>query len=304
MMAEGMRVFPALVLDQVARAIPPEARDNVVVIGSLASAYWLLADRRSIPVRTKDIDCVLSPRLTAVGKGLAVAVALHGAGWRQRTEGDFGKPGTSETPDNELPAVRLVPPGGGDWFLELLMEPVENQTTRQWERLALPSGDHYGIPSFPFTSVAIFDARMTEFGIRCALPEMMALAGLLEHSRIKDDFIEGDFIEGREVKRSNKDLGRVLAIAALTPSEKQEEWPGSWERALRSCFPDRWREVARGTGAGLRALLASPDDLQQAFDTSRNSLLADSREVMNARQLGVVGQRLLAFAIEPLEKMA
>jgi len=45
MTAEGMRVFPALVLDQVARAIPPEARDNVVVIGSLASAYWLLADR-------------------------------------------------------------------------------------------------------------------------------------------------------------------------------------------------------------------------------------------------------------------
>jgi len=299
MTAEGMRVFPALVLDQVARAIPPEARGNVVVIGSLAAAYWLLADMRSIPVRTKDIDCVLSPRLAAVGKGLAVAVALHGAGWRQRIEGDFGRPGTSETPDNELPAVRLVPPGGGDWFLELLMEPVENQTTRQWERLALPSGDHYGIPSFPFTSVAIFDARMTEFGIRCALPEMMALAGLLEHPRIKDDPIERT-----EIKRSNKDLGRVLAIAALTPSEKQEEWPGSWERALRSCLPDRWREVARGTGAGLRALLASPDDLQQAFDTSRNSLLAGNPDVISAEQLGAVGQRLLAFAIEPLEKMA
>lgn len=298
MSAESMRVFPALVLGQVARAIPPGARDNVVVIGSLAAAHWLLADMRSIPVRTKDIDCVLSPRLAAVGKGLAVAVALHGAGWRQRTEGDFGRPGTSETPNNELPAVRLIPPGGGEWFLELLMEPAENQTTRRWERLALPSGDHYGIPSFPFTSVAIFDARMTELGIRCALPEMMALAGLLEHQRIKDDFIERT-----KIKRSNKDLGRVLAIAALTPIEDLEKWPGRWKEALEKCFPHRWRELAAGSGAGIRALLGSPNDLQQAFDTSRNSLLAGNPDVISAEQLGVVGQRLLVFAIEPLEKM-
>jgi hypothetical protein len=300
MTAEGMRVFPDHILDRVARAIPPEARDNVVVIDSIAAAYRLFPDTHAIPVRTKDIDCVLSPRVAAVGKGLAVAVTLHGAGWRQKTDGDFGKPGTSKTPDDKLPAVRLVPPGGGEWFLELLTEPAENQTIRRWQRLALPSGDCYGIPSFPFTSVAIFDAQMTGFGIRCARPEMMALAGLLEHPRIKDDLIEG----AKKIKRSNKDLGRVLAIAALTPSEKQEEWPGPWERALRFCFPDRWREVARGTGAGLRALLASPDDLQQAFDTSRNSLLAGNPDVISAERLGVVGQRLLAFAIEPLEKMA
>jgi hypothetical protein len=128
---------------------------------------------------------------------------------------------------------------------------------------------------------------------------MMALAGLLEHQRIKDDFIERT-----KIKRSNKDIGRVLAIAALTPTEDLEKWPALWEKALQECFPHRWRELARGTGAGLRALLASPDDLQQAFVTSRNSLLAGNPDVISAERLGVVGQRLLAFAIEPLEKMA
>ena len=69
---------------------------------------------------------------------------------------------------------------------------------------------------------------------------------------------------------------------------------------LQACFPHRWRELAGGAGAGLRALLDSRGDLQQAFETCANSLLSGRN--VNAEQLGVVGQRLLAFVIEPLEK--
>lgn len=56
---------------------------------------------------TKDVDCVLSPQLSAVDKGRAVAEKLLAAGWRARTEGDFGKPGNEHTPVDQLPAVRL-----------------------------------------------------------------------------------------------------------------------------------------------------------------------------------------------------
>ncbi len=44
---------------------------------------------------------------------------------------------------------------------------------------------------------------------------MMALANMLEHPKIKSDTMSG-LLQGRTIKRSNKDLGRVLAIAYLS----------------------------------------------------------------------------------------
>jgi hypothetical protein len=37
---------------------------------------------------------------------------LFADNWQLRTDGDFGKPGTADTPDSELPVVRLFPPEG------------------------------------------------------------------------------------------------------------------------------------------------------------------------------------------------
>ena len=101
-------VSPQKVLAEVAGAIPAAIHPNVVIIGSLAAGYWLFQrGDETFGVRTKDVDCVLSPHLSAVEKGRAVAETLLKAGWHPRDDGAFAKPGDAATPTDQLPAVRL-----------------------------------------------------------------------------------------------------------------------------------------------------------------------------------------------------
>jgi len=297
-------VPPAKALREIALAVPSDCRKNIIIIGSLAVGYHYFGQQEDIVVRTKDADCLLSPRIAAIPAGIAIAERLMGVGWTFKRSGNHTEPGTASTPDSELPAVRLCPPGQSEWFIELLAVPeLLSDRNQQWSRLETRFG-HFGICSFGFLSLTSYRPSLTDLGVYVARPEMMALANLLEHPNIWPETMSGGFAGRADIKRSNKDLGRVLAIARLATARDEDamlSWPGLWDESLRDRFPAEWMVLARGVGNGMRALLASEVDLEQAWFTCRYGLLASAPPTFDAFRL--VGERALIDAITPLESM-
>lgn len=299
-------ISPRTALQQVANAIPEDCRENLIVVGSLAAGYHYFGDNPSLQVRTKDADCLLSPRVRAIPVGIRVTERLFAANWSFQPTAEFPAPGTADTLDAKLPVARLRPPGSQDWFIELLTVPESPEDLGQsYIRLATVHG-HFSLCSFGFLSLADFKPISTEFGIGVARPEMMALANLLHHPAIGTQTMSG-LIGGRQIKRSNKDLGRVLALALLA-TRKQEDtlltWGPIWAKALKIRFPNRWQELALRAGKGLRQLLSpgQGEDFNEALHTCAYGLLAS--QPPNANAFRNQGERLLVDAIEPLENLA
>jgi hypothetical protein len=299
---------PSEVLAQVAKALPHDVCGDVIIIGSLAAGYHFFAGDGARAIRTKDVDCLFSPHSKAIAAATEVTDQLIKAEWKLREDPAWGAPGSKEDPDEKLPMVRLRPPGetASPWFLELLSAPPTFESGAPGKKLRRveTSIGHFAICSFDFLALAEWKPLETATGVRIARPEMMALANLLHHQEIADTLIAGT-----DYKRSNKDLGRVLALAYLTVqrdrrdnAEELEAWADRMWKALRDKFGDQAPQLAAQAGTGLRALMASPADLDQALRIANLGLLASLDVTMEAFR--ATGARFVAEVIEELERLA
>jgi len=293
---------PHAVLKQVASALPSKTRESVVIIGSLAAGYYFFGDSTAAGLRTKDVDCLITPHAKAIVVATDVTEQLLQSQWEFKKDDKWSGPGAPGTPTDLLPMVRLFPPGQHEWFLELLGSPadsVRGLPVRSFERLVTKRGD-FALCSFGFLDLIGHDALPTTFGLRIARPEMMALANLLHHPSLSPIRIGGGFA-GREIKRSSKDLGRVLALAYLTNERDRNElerWPGLWRQALRVLYPHKAESLLSLAGQGIRQLLDNPSDLDEALWTCSQGLLA-SRDV-NLQAFAATGRRFIQEVIEHL----
>ena len=310
---------PDAVMAQIAAALPDDCRANVIIIGSLAAGFHFFAGDGQRSIRTKDVDCMLSPHAKAVGAAARVTERLLARAWQPRTEGAWGQPGHAGTPDQELPMIRLKPPSGpaadpagptgaaegqGDWFLELLGAPDrKSEQAKTFSRVKTSIG-HFAICSFNYLALAEWQPIKTRHGLRIARPEMMALANMLHHP-----VIGPELITGTSTRRSNKDLGRVLALAWLAAERDRGEgsaeldaWHERMGAALRGRFPARAKPLALNAGHGIRALMASAGDRDEALALCNRGLLASSE--VGREAFAATGRRFIQQVIEPLEDAA
>ena len=262
-------VNPTQVLTEISAAVPLECSAQLIVIGSLAVGFHYFKNQDDTSVRTKDVDCLLSPRQHAVESGVSITERLIESGWNYAQEEGGRTPGDASTPDEELPAVRLWPPNSTQWFIELLTDPDSSeQKAKQWVRINTKYGD-FGLCSFRYLVLLSHDPATTDIGIRVARPEMMVLANMLSHPMIGPETMSAGFAGRPEIKRSNKDLGRVLAIAYLAMREDENallDWPDLWLVALQIKFADEAMALAKHAGSGIRELLENDNDLEHVLN--------------------------------------
>ncbi|HET9034216.1 MAG TPA: hypothetical protein VFN25_15090 [Dokdonella sp.] len=268
-------------LRQVAEQIPQALRPNVVVIGSIAAAWFFRDVSGTHSVATKDIDILLRPAIEAVATAQTLGQKLLKEGWKPQYP--FGMAaGAAATPVDDLPALRLSPPDvEAGWFVELLAEPPADQATRKhWRRLNTEAGD-FGLPSFRYMPVAVHAAEDTQFGLRVARPSCMALAHLLEHA--DPDRTPISSLHGLP-PRFTKDVGRAIALWWLAGQQSVtagQVWRQSWDETLTALYPGHTGEMLAAARAGLTAVA---DYLRESHQIALNGVLAPHGTTLDAWQ--------------------
>ncbi len=260
-----MDLEPRSMVSRLARLLPPDLAADAYVAGSLAAGFHFEGRLPRREMRTKDADLVVH----AVGSHEELGPRtekLLSQGWRWNPSVKF-PPGSVETRVEELPFIRLFPPGLTDFFIEFLGQPEIGQMEAKAHGRVVVQGAHYGVPIFRFMGLTSWNLLDSGLGLKYADPAMMCLANLLSHPTLGTTTMETD-IGGRVCLRSAKDLGRVLAIARLTPRGEQEAWVDRWMAAMSHWFPGDWRRLAGRVGSGLEQLVADPGALGEAHHTA------------------------------------
>ena len=298
-------VDPEQVIRALSTAVPADWRKHIVIIGSLAAGYHCLRARH-LSVRTKDADCLLDPRHTAQQAAAGIANALFAAAWSFKPWGRFTI-GTSATQLDDLPVVRLHPPGSTDWFIELLTSARPNSPLRDPERITTSQGD-LQLCGFPNLDLAAHLAPEVH-GVRVALPAMLALVNLIGHITESGRRMSMK-LAGREMLRSSKDLGRVLAMAHLAEVEDHDgatglsAWPQLWHGGLSSRYPDNLEQIAASCGEGISRLQKSPNQIEDAYHSAIHGLLAGVTPRPSISEFTALIPLVLTGAVGRLQRLA
>jgi hypothetical protein len=273
-------------LARVAEQVPLALRANVVVIGSIATAWQFRDVSGTSSVATKDIDLLLRPSIDAVATAQILGQELLEQGWQPQFPSGR-HPGKPDTPEDQLPVLRLTPPRDeGLWFVELLAEPPPGQTARKhWTRFHTESGD-FVLPSFRYMRVAVHHAEETGFGLRVARPARMALAHLLEHA--EPDRTPISSLPGQP-PRFTKDVGRAISLWWLAREQSamaDRQWLGEWGETAAALSPDGQGELA---AAARKGLMSVSDYLREAHAIAVNGVLAPHQTTQDSWRRAFAG---------------
>jgi hypothetical protein len=159
------KLDPVILFRTLCKDIPQDLRRDVFVTGSLAAAYAFKVRLAGQAINTKDADLLIHPAGN-VDSARKMAERLLAMGWRPT---DQCKP-LAEMPDDveQLWAIRLMPPGSSDYFIEFLNVPVEEQAAiKLWIPVQL-NGGWYGLPSFKFMGLLTWFRRASDEGLEYA----------------------------------------------------------------------------------------------------------------------------------------